>query len=148
MGKTWEKVRDGWDVLTHRDDGAVFCETTLPFYFVLPWSKSFPVYIIFRLPMQSSWSHFPPTHCTWTRLLSSMTTTQLTWHFHRKIHENRCISCDATHATYVVFALGPLRPVYFRKQVAILICHPRNLCGMSKNSSYRYRTGVFFLRNM
>ena len=61
----------------------VFCETSLPFCFVLPGLKSSLVYIIFRTPMQSSWSHTPPPVLwTWIRPLTSMPPTQLTRHFH------------------------------------------------------------------
>ena len=39
----------------------------------------------------------------------------------------------ATHATYAAFPLGH-QPVYFRKQVYILLGYPHNLWGMSKGS--------------
>ena len=45
--------------------------------------NSFLVYIIFRTPTQSLWSHLPPTHRAWTCLLSSMSLTQPTWNFRR-----------------------------------------------------------------
>ena len=49
----------------------------------------------------------------------------------------------ATHETSA--ALLPkkyLHSVYFRKRVDTLSCHPCNLCGMSKDSSCCYPTGV------
>ena len=96
---------------TDRSDSArSFCETSLPFSFVLPGSKSFLGYIIFRTPTQSSWSHIPPMRCTWGRLQSSFPHPQL------------CATLRLFH----------LRPVYFRKQRHILLCHPPNLCCMSK----------------
>ena len=123
-----------------------FCETSLPFCFVLPGSKSPLVYIIFLMPTQSLQSYLPPTCCTLTCLLSSMPLTQLMQYFGwRNICilftlGKRCIFCYVTHATYVAFLLGHLHPVYFRKQVHILLCYPYNLCGMSKESSSRYPT--------
>ena len=46
------------------------------------WGRiSFLVYIIFRTPTKSLWSHHPPKYRAWTGLLSSMPTTQPTWHF-------------------------------------------------------------------
>ena len=53
---------------------------------------------------------------------------------------NRCISFYATHITYAAFPQRHQHPVYFRKQVHILLCHPCNLCGMSKESSSWYPT--------
>ena len=86
-----------------------FCETSLPFCFVLPGSKSFLVHLIFRRPSQSLWSQLLPTRCTWiclplschhaispisaeeqhtscllykTGALPVMPPTQVMWHFH------------------------------------------------------------------
>ena len=61
------------------------CETSLSFWFVLPESKYFLVYVIFRTPTHSLCSYVPPTRCTWIRLLSSMPPTQLMRHFLRRI---------------------------------------------------------------
>ena len=55
---------------------------------------------------------------------------------------NRGISGYATQATYAAFLLEHLHLLYFRKQVHILLCHPWNLCGMSKKSSGQYPTCV------
>ena len=65
-------------------------------------------YIIFRTPTQSSWSLIQSTRCTWTRLLSNMSPTRLTRHFHWGITSalfnlgNVYLSCYVTHATYTV----------------------------------------------
>ena len=77
-----------------------------PFCFIIPGSKSSQVYMIFETPTQSLWSRLPPMRCTWTRLLSSTSPTQLMWYFRRRntcvlfALGNRCISSYATHATY------------------------------------------------
>ena len=56
-------------------------------------------------------------------------------------HRHSSLSSNATHATYASLPLKKyLRSVYFRKQVHILLCHPRNLGGKSKGSSSRYLT--------
>ena len=106
--------------------------------------KSSLVYIISWTPTQSSWSHLSCTLYTWTHLLSIIPPIQLTRHFHSG---NACvlftlgkryISYYATCATYVKFLLGYLRPVYFRKQVHILLRDPRYSRGISKESSVKY----------
>ena len=101
-----ERESDMAEMRTHRGDCGFFCETTLPFCFVLCRLKSSLVYIIFQVPMQSSWSHLPTTHCMCTCLLSSILPTQLTRHFHLGsiciafTLGNSCIFCYAIHATY------------------------------------------------
>ena len=92
MGRVQESQR--WLKCTHtrahmhwRATVRFFCETSLPFCFVLPELKSSLVYM-FRTPTQSLWSHIPRTHCMWTRLLSSMLLTQLIRAFHRG---NTCV---------------------------------------------------------
>ena len=111
-------------------------------------SKSSLDYLILLTPNQLSWSCLPPTYCTWTRLLSCMLHTQLTWHFHWGnicilfILGNRCTSCcfcfvlffassvrlfkHTPNTIYEAFQLEYLRPIYFRKQFYFLWCHPRN----------------------
>ena len=134
---------------TYWGNGAFFPWNLSAFLLHSPELKSSLVYMIFWIPMQSSWSHHLPMHCTWTHLLSSMPPMQLTQHFHwGNIYflftlGNKCTSCcfsslsiwsflHTTHAIYVAFLLGHLHPVYFRKQVYFLLCHPRNSHGMSK----------------
>ena len=135
---------------THKANGAGFSvKPLLLFCFVLSGWKSSLIYIIFWTPMQYSWSHISPTHCTWTCLLSSMSFMQFTWHFHwgntciRFILEKSCTSCcfssssvwlfkHATHPIYTAFLLRHLHPVYFKKQVYFLLSHPGNLHVMSK----------------
>ena len=46
-----------------------FCETSLPFCFVLPGSKSSMVYIIFWMSTQFSWSHLSFACCMWAYFL-------------------------------------------------------------------------------
>ena len=97
-----------------------FCET---FLLRSPCLNFFwLVYIIFRTPAQSPWSHLPLTHHAWTRLLFSIPLMQPTWHFR---WENTCVlftlgnkwtSCYATHETHAPFPQGH-RPVYPMKQV-------------------------------
>ena len=72
--------------------------------------SNFPlIYITFRTPTQYSWSHVSPMRCTWTRRLSSMPTTQITWHFRWRntcvlfTLGSRCISCYATYANYATY---------------------------------------------
>ena len=96
-----------WLKCIHKEATIRFvCETSLPFCFVLPWLKSSLVYIIFRTPTRSLWSHHPLTRCTRTRLSSSMRRTELTRHFRWGTTcvfftlGNRYISCYATYATY------------------------------------------------
>ena len=48
------------------------------------------------------------------------------------------------HATYGAFLLRHLGCIYFRQQVNFLLCHPYNLCDMTKGSSNQYTT-MFFL---
>ena len=49
----------------------------------------------------------------------------------------------AAHATYVALPLRKyLRSNYFREQVSILLCHPRNLYGMSRDLSGKYLTHI------
>ena len=126
-----------------------FYETLLPFCFILLWSKSPLVYIIFQMLTQSSWPYILPTCCTLTFHLSSMPSKQLPWHFCWGNNfilftlQNRCTSCCfsassvwlfyyATHSVYWGFPLGHLCPVYFRKQVYFLLCHPCYLHCISK----------------
>ena len=130
-----------------------FCETSLPFCFILPGSKSSLVYIFSQIPMQFLWSHFPPRHCAGIHILSSMPPTQLLMHFCWGSSipftlGNGCISCYATwvawvyfrkpvytHATHMAFLLG-YHPGYFRKQVCILLCQPHNLCQRDLSGQY------------
>ena len=63
---------------------------------------------------QSSWSHLSASCSTWTCLLSNMT----------------------PHTTYAALFLRKyLCSVYFKKQVHILLCQPRNLCWKSAQYS-------------
>ena len=96
---------------THTHAGApvwFFSETSLPFCFILPeWISSLAWY-------------FPNTHVvlvvtfstlydTWTRCLSSMLFTRNFQWGNTCVQvtlEIRCISCYATHRTYVAFPLG------------------------------------------
>ena len=74
------KLRESWRWLKCRYTGLMvwfFCETSLPFCFILPGLKSFQVYLTFWTPTQSSGSHIPPMCCTWTHLLSYKPPTQL-----------------------------------------------------------------------
>ena len=50
---------------------------------------------------------------------------------------NMCTSSHSTNVTHAAFPQGH-RSDYFRKQVCILICNPRNLYSISKESSCRY----------
>ena len=104
LGRVRESRR--WQKYTHREEKVwFFSEISMPLSLVLPGTKSPLVYIIFQMPTQSSWSYLPLTRWTRTHLLSSILPTQLTRHF--------------------------LHPVYFRKQVYILLCHLRNLRSIS-----------------
>ena len=88
--------------VTSRNSSAGLCSLlistgvkNLPWFFIISWT-----------PTQSTWSHLPPTHCVWTRLLSIMPCTKLTRHFSRGSSvqltlENWCTACYATDATYV-----------------------------------------------
>ena len=124
-----------------------FCETSLPFYFVLLGSKFFPgLYcIIFSTPMQFSWLYLPHTRRALTCLLCSISRTQPTWHFcWRKncfpfTSGNKWTSCYATNANHEAFPLEH-SPFYTWKKVHILSCHPRNLFDMSKEFSCHYPT--------
>ena len=64
---------------THR--GVTSCSSSVGLLRPLFCSKSFLVYIIFRMPTKSSWSHLPPTYRTWTRLLFWVPPTQIIRHF-------------------------------------------------------------------
>ena len=102
-----------------------FCETSLPFCFVLPGSKSSLAYIIYQRPTQSSWSHLQPTCYTWTRLLYSMPPTQLTWYFR---WENTCVVFPFGNRWLPVFFLLPVSdsscmpPTQFTQQFRWGIC--------------------------
>ena len=109
--------------------------------------NSFLVYIIFWTFMQSSWSHLPPMCCMWTWFLFSMPPTQPPWYF---CWGNTCIlftlgnKWTSCYTTPTAFLLGH-RPVYPRIQAHILLCHPRNLCVMSKESSCRNPTNADYV---
>ena len=129
-----------------------------PFCFVLPVSKSSLVCIIFRTPMQSSWSRHPHMRCTWTRLQSSMPPMQLTQHIH---WGNTCVlitlrnrstsdyfststvrlSQHATHAIHAAFPLGHLRPVSCYAAHAIYMACEKGSSGQF--SAYKHEKKFF-----
>ena len=103
--------------------------------FFLSGSKSSLVYMIILMPTQiheirpptnmlhadTPPSSIPPTHCRW-HFCWGTTCVLFTL-------GNRWTSCYAIHSTYMAFLLGNyLHPVYFRKQVHLLLCQSRNLC--------------------
>ena len=109
-------------------DGAFFCETSLPFCFILPGSESFLVYSIFRVPTQCSWSHVPICimlgHASYLACHSRI----LRGIYAEECHVlftlgNRWKSCHAPLATYAAFPLGH-RPLYCRKQVESFLVYP------------------------
>ena len=137
------KVGQRWLKFTRRQRWrwSSFYETSLHFYFVLPKSKFSLVCAIFRTPTKSSWSHLLPMRshghasrqaCHPCNLRSTSAEKKTCVLF---ILGSKGTSCYATHATHAAFPLGHLRPVYFRKQVHILLCHSRNLHDMSEESS-------------
>ena len=83
-----------------------FCETSLPFHFVLPVSKSFPGLCNF-LDVQTIFMATPPVYA---------------------LNVDPPPIKHAIHLSYTRLSLRKyLRCVYFRKQGNIFLCHPRNL---------------------
>ena len=89
---------------------ARFCgETSLPFCFVLPGSKSSLVYIIFQISTKILAIKTPANMLHVGMPLFCMHFTKLTWHFHWGITYvlftlgNRWTSCYASHVTYAAF---------------------------------------------
>ena len=122
------------EMQTHWGHRAVFQWNIFAFLLGL---KSFLVYIISWMLTQPPHSH-TSCQCVAQGHASCLVCHPLLLHFHWGNSilftlENWCTSCYATHTTCTAF---PLRhhPVYFRKQIYILSCHPCNLCGMSKGS--------------
>ena len=145
MVRVRKRQRQSWCTHT-RATVWFFCETSLPFCFVLPWLKSYLVYIIFQMLTQILMVMLP----TYTLHLDTsfgMPPTQFMSYFHWR---TTCIlftlrkmytSCYATHTTYVAFSLGNnLCPAYFRKHMHLQLCHPHNLSSMSKRSFNQYPT--------
>ena len=83
----------------------------------------------------------------------SLPSTQFTQHFRlgtacvRLTFGSRYTSCYAPYATYVAFLTGNLRPVYFSQQAHFLLCHHRNLRGMSERSSSQYTTLILLTKS-
>ena len=105
---------------THTHGGGVQCSFSVkPFSLSVSFClvQNLPRFIKFFRRPRNSHGHLPPTHCVWTCLF----------------HNLYDISTGLPH----------LHPVYFWKQIYILLCHPHNLCGMSKWSSNQYLTCVF-----
>ena len=92
-----------------------FCETILIFMLRSIESKSSLVYIIFRTPTQSSWSHLPLTRCTWICLLFSMPPMQLMSYFRWSIVlftlGNRCTSYPVMPAVQLMWHVKGIFPV-------------------------------------
>ena len=144
----WEYASWRWLKCTHTGVTVrFFSETSLPFCFILSWSKSFLIYQIFRLPMQFSWTHVLPMCFPWTRSclafrqrnLCSGTSAQeyqRTFYFRKQVHISLC------HLHNLCGTPLDHRPIYFRKHVYILLFHPFNLCCLSKKCSCRDLTTV------
>ena len=125
MGRVWACQR-GLKCTQARATVQFFCETSLPFCFILPGSKFFPGLYNFLDTHVIPWPHLLPMRSMLTCLLYSVQPTQhFLWgkpesclpkeisghpvkqpmhYFRRDIIRltlgNRCISCHATHATY------------------------------------------------
>ena len=86
-----------------------FCETSLPFCYVLSRLKYSLIYIIFSMPMQILMVT-PPAYMLHVDMPpSSMPPMHLTWHYHWGTIcilftlGNRCTFCYATHTTNAAY---------------------------------------------
>ena len=115
------RVRESrrWLKCTHMEEMAEMHTqrgATEQFFYETSISPCFilPVDIIFRTPTYSTWPHLPRID---TPSVKHTPRNPLG----KSAEEHQC-------------------PVYFRKQVYIQSCYPRNLCSMSKGSSCQYLT--------
>ena len=119
------------EIRTHSSDGAVFLCNLSAFLLRFPWLKSSNF-----LNAHAILLIIPPTNVLHVEChLFSIAPKQLTCHFHWVF----CLIYE-TGAYPEAFSLRDLCPVYFGKEVYILLCYPCNSWSMLKESSYRYPT--------